>query len=138
MTILRDVELELAGVLNTAGLTGVSFGAGNLFAGPMNTDAGLAIAVRESSGETEMFIADAHGLLSTTVQVLVRGTEGSYQTTRQLAIAAWEALWLPAGGVAGYVVVRSQGTGPVSLGPNPNGEFVFVFDVVATYEAQRP
>ena len=87
MAVLRDVELDLAGIIEAASL-GVSMNANqpSLYAGPFPSSAPQTmIAVRFAGGDdSEDFITTGNALFSPEAQVQVRGEPGRYKATLDL------------------------------------------------------
>jgi hypothetical protein len=133
---LRDVELDIATLLQAAGL-GLSMSANppTLYAGPFPESApDLMVAVRFAGGpESEDYIVRGQSLFSPEAQVLVRGTPGKYDEARALALQVFEALHLPS--QSGYLTIKPEGAGPAYLGVDENHRHRFQVDVAAVYVA---
>lgn len=137
--MLKDVELDIAQVVESAAIAGISMGAApapSLYAGPFPSAApDRMVSVRFAGGDAEPYVADGHILFEPEVQVVVRGVPGRYRETLQLALTCFEALYLPA--VDGYISIQPQGAGPDYIGPDEKGRPVFTFTVQLAYEAER-
>jgi hypothetical protein len=129
MSGLRDVELDLATILGASDL-GLTLGS-NLFAGPHPASAGAFVAVRETDGDAERFVADSVAYIEARVQVLVVGEPHRYKQTKDLAFGCWSALFVNES--EPYSVILAQGAGPRYLGPDENSRHQFVFDASASY-----
>lgn len=130
----RDVELELAQLLEAAGL-GVSMTASppTLYAGRFPvTGPDRLVCVRHTGGVGEVYLGGG-GLLEPDVQVVVRGEREAYTETRALAVATWTALHLAR--APGYVSVQCEGAGPVQQPPDEKGRPRFSFNLVARHNA---
>ena len=95
---LRDVELDVAVLLEAAGLGSLSGPVPTLYPGPFpETAPDAMVACRKSGGETpEPYLGNTGlHLHRETVTVLVRGTAepGSYTDSGNQARAAWSALF---------------------------------------------
>ena len=119
MSRLKDEELDVARLLEAAGLGSLADGLPTLYAGPFPATAPDAfVACRLATSEPpEKYLAGAGTALHRcTVTVLVRGARGpnAYVDSRERARAAWEALYdrHP----AGYVHVDSGEGAPTFLG----------------------
>ncbi len=127
---LRDVELALATVLQSAGHGSMEATPPTLYAGPFpSTSPDDIVAVRTAQGDGVRDYLGGGGLVPAEVQVLVRGRVR--EATRVRAAACWAALHQAS--VAGYAMVRAGGAGPTEMPRDGNGRFVFVFTVVAHY-----
>ncbi|QQR46524.1 hypothetical protein JKA73_10840 [Myxococcus xanthus] len=129
----RDVELELAAYLEAAGL-GLSTATNppTLYPGPFPTKAPpRMVCLRHTGGEAGLYLGTGRGVLSSDVQVIVRGPQASYTATRELAVRCWTALHLA--GVTGYVDVRCEGAGPHFMGLDSGDLPRFVFNLTARY-----
>ncbi|WP_224364224.1 minor capsid protein [Hyalangium versicolor] len=133
---LRDVELDVATLLEAAGLGSMSSNPPTLYAGPFPASAPeILISCLSSGGETpEDYLAGtSRAYFRPEVTVRVRGPREKYRATLQRALDAWEALY----GVQTpeYVLVKAQGAGPAYLGPDENGRHRFSFTVQLAYTA---
>ncbi|EPX62545.1 hypothetical protein D187_008733 [Cystobacter fuscus DSM 2262] len=124
MSRLKDVELDVARLLEAAGLGSLADGLPTLYAGPYPPGAPDAfIACRFSGGEKpEKYLAGARTALHRcTVTVLVRAARGpdGYSEGSARARAAWEALY--DAHPEGYVSVDVEDGGPTYLGEDEEG-----------------
>lgn len=136
MSRLKDVELDVARLLEAAGLGSLADGLPTLYAGPYPAGAPDAfMACRASGGEApERYLAGTgRALHQETVTVLVRGERGpnGYLEGRTRAHAAWEALFesFP----EGYVQVVAEGAGPMWLGEDDEGRPRWSFTTRTAY-----
>ncbi|MFY0567067.1 hypothetical protein ACN28E_24960 [Archangium lansingense] len=133
---LRDVEVDVALLLEAAGLGGTTSSPPTIYAGPIPAGAPDAIiACRDSpEEEPEQYLANT-GLVyhRDSVTVLVRGTRapGSYVTDGARARAAWSALFdlHP----AEYVRVSPQDGRPTYLGTDNEQRHLWSFTVGLEY-----
>jgi len=133
---LRDVELDVAQLLEAAGLGTLADGLPTLYAGPFPAQAPDSfLAVRESTSEPPEKYLAASGTARhrASVAVLVRQARGpnAYAEGRERARAAWEALYdrHP----EGYVHVDALDGGPTFLGEDDDGRPQWSFNVGVEY-----
>ncbi|QRK06049.1 hypothetical protein JQX13_38885 [Archangium violaceum] len=133
---LRDIELDVATLLEAAGLGTLSGDTPTLYPGPFPTSApDEMIAVIDAGGDPpEKYLADTGlSLHRDMVTVLVRGTRapGSDKETGDRARAAWSALYdlQP----DGYVRVEPTEGRPTRQTPDDEGRPRWVFSVELEY-----
>lgn len=133
---LRDCELDVAKLLEAAGLGSLADGAPTLFAGPFPANAPDAlIACRLSGSEPPVKYVGGVGQAyhRERVTVLVRGTRepGSYTESGTRARAAWAALYdlQP----DGYVRVDLEDGAPIYNGPDEEDRPRWSFTVGLEY-----
>lgn len=136
MSRLKDVELDVARLLEAAGLGSLADGLPTLYAGPYPPGApDTFMACRASGGEPpERYLAGTGAALhQETVTVLVRGERGpsGYLDSRARAHAAWEALFEAR--PQGYVRVAVDGAGPTWLDEDDEGRPQWSFTASAWY-----
>lgn len=137
--MLRDIELDTATIIDGAAIPGISMNASpapTLFAGPFPPAAAdRMVSVRYAGGEAEPYLEEGRVLFEPQVQVRVRGEPGKYRDALLLAMACFEALYMPA--VEGYVSIRPEGAAPEYLGPDDKSRPQFAFTVQLQYVAAR-
>ena len=134
---LRDTEMDVAQVIESATITGINFASGSLFAGPM-PDVGApdqVVACRLASGTADHYVGKDSGLFTAEVQVMVRGNAGEYAATHQLARTCFEAVWNPV--AVGIDQMLPEGVAANYLGPDENHRPVFTFIVNVTFSAEK-
>ncbi|ATB41141.1 hypothetical protein CYFUS_006603 [Cystobacter fuscus] len=136
MSRLKDVELDVARLLEAAGLGSLADSLPTLYAGPYSPGAPDAfIACRLSASEKpEKYLANAGmALHRCTVTVLVCGERGpdGYSEGSARARAAWEALY--DAHPEGYVRVDVEDGGPTFLGEDEEGRPRWSLTVEAEY-----
>ena len=136
MSRLKDVELDVTRLLEAAGLGTLADGLPTLYAGPFPPTAPEQfISCRLATSEkVEKYLANSGTALHRcTVTVLVRGVRGpdGYTTSRELACAAWGALYdrHP----EGYVHVDAEDGGPTYLGEDEEGRPRWSLTIGAEY-----
>ncbi len=139
---LRDCELDVAKLLEAAGLGTLADGAPTLFAGPFPASVPDAfIACRQSSSpKPEKYLGNvARAYLRPTVTVLVRGASGpdSYTESGARARAAWAALYSRTD-VPGYVWIDPEEGEPTYLGEDEQHRPRWSFTVTCEYELAAP
>jgi hypothetical protein len=115
----RDEELDVARLLEAAGLGSLADGLPTLYAGPFPVtapDSFIACRLATYEGAEKYLAGVGTALHRCTVTVLVRGARGpsSYLESRECARAAWEALYDKH--PEGYVHVDSGDGAPTFLG----------------------
>ncbi|EPX56160.1 hypothetical protein D187_007502 [Cystobacter fuscus DSM 2262] len=139
MSRLKDVELDVARLLEAAGLGTLADGLPTLYAGPYPPGAPDAfIACRFSGGEKpEKYLANAGTALHRcTVTVLVRAARGpdGYSEGSARARAAWEVLY--DAHPPGYVRVDVEDGGPTHLGEDEAGRPRWSINVSIAYSSR--
>ncbi len=131
---LKDTELDIARLLEAAGLGTLSGPTPTLFAGPYPANAPDAfLACQQSSAEPPAkYLGTGAAYHVETVTVLVRGTRepDGYTESRNRAEAAWEALFEAR--PAGYVRVEAESR-PHYLGPDEDDRPQWSFTVSVEY-----
>lgn len=134
---LRDVELEVAKLLEAAGLGSMSSNPPTLYAGPFpagSPDVVLSVVDFGSGENAEPHLGGAGRVsLTAEVTVRVRGEKHRYAEARGKALEAWAACW--EGRPASSLHVVPSGSGPTYLGPDPSGRHQFSFTVRVRYRA---
>lgn len=130
---LRDVELDVAQLLEAAGLGSMATSPPTLYAGYFPADKPeQLVAVRDTGGDDpEEHLGTGGAIFHPEVQVLVRA--GTRTAARELAVASYEALRLKR--TDAYALIRPAGSGPLSSGKDANGRHVFTFNVELEYAA---
>jgi hypothetical protein len=139
---LRDTELDVAKLLEAAGLGSLADGSPTLFAGPYPTSAPDAfISCRQTDADPpEKYLGNVplrrH---RETVTVLVRGGRepGAYSASRSRALAAWQAL-AERYDVPGYDSIDCQEGAPNYLGEDEEQRPQWSFSVSCEYATGRP
>jgi hypothetical protein len=133
---LKDVELDVATVLQAASIGSMSASPPTLYAGPFpNTapDAMVAVAELSDPGEDlEQLGGGGRLALVHELTVQVRGPRSLFAPAKAKAVAAWEALREVT--PADYVWWRPTGK-PVNLGQDDMGRWRFSFTLRVEYRA---
>ncbi|MFY0577979.1 minor capsid protein [Cystobacter fuscus] len=133
---LRDVELDIALVLEAAGL-GLSMAdvEPTLYAGPIPEAApDRLVAVRGlSGGEPEDYLGNVTAIYRPEVQVIIRGNRNGYRDTLALASACFELLRniRP----SGYIRIDVESSQPEYMGADDLDRHRFIFTVNTEYRA---
>lgn len=134
---LRDCELDVARLLEAAGLGSLADGLPTLYAGPYSEASPDAlIACRQSSAERPEKYLGAVGLAlhRPTVTVLVRGARGlaNYTESGERARAAWAALY-DRTDIAEYIRIDCEDGAPTYLGEDEEQRPRWSFTVTCEY-----
>ena len=141
MSRLKDVELNVARLLEAAGLGSLANGAPPFFPGPFPegaVDAFMACRLATGGEAPGKYLANAGtSLHRVVVTVLVRDARGpgGYLAGFARARAAWEAMYdtYP----EGYVHMVAQDGGPTYIGEDEDGRPRWTFTVEAVYASDR-
>jgi hypothetical protein len=134
---LKDCEMDVAELLEEAGVGSTSTTPPTLYAGPFPSTGPDALVnvqdVGAGEGAEQLLGGGGRVALAPEVTVRVRGVRHQYAEARTAAFAAWQALWEAR--PEGYVRMVPLGSGPGYVGPDEVGRHRFSFTVRCEYRA---